>query len=55
MMINYNIGIQLTKNSEKYLRLISDLKTKKNVNCIHISNDEILYAGFPNFSNSIIS
>ena len=46
MMINYNIGIQLTKNSEKYLRLISDLKTNKNVNCIHISNDEILKENF---------
>ena len=36
-MINYNIGIQLTKNSEKYLGLISSFKSNKNVNCINIS------------------
>ena len=41
-MINYNIGIQLTKNSEKYLELISYLQSKKNVSCFHISSDDIL-------------
>ena len=45
-MINYNIGIQLTKNSEKYSGLISDLQSKKNVNCFHISSDDILKEQF---------
>ena len=45
-MINYNIGIQLTKNSEKYLGLISDLQSKNNVNCIHISSDDVLKENF---------
>tara|TARA_Y100001968_G_scaffold332174_1_gene389381 strand:+ start:8340 stop:9320 length:981 start_codon:yes stop_codon:yes gene_type:complete len=45
-MINYNIGIQLTKNSEKYSGLISDLRSKKNVNCIHIYNNDILKENF---------
>ena len=45
-MINYNIGIQLTKNSEKYSGLISELQSKKNVNCFHISSDDILKEQF---------
>ncbi len=46
-MINYNIGIQLTKNSENFLRLITDFESKENVHCIHISSDDILKEIFP--------
>ena len=45
-MINYNIGIQLTKNSEKYTGLISNLRSRKNMNCIHISSDDMLKENF---------
>ena len=41
-MINYNIGIQLTKNSEKYLSFESLFKSNTNVKCIHIPTNNIL-------------
>ena len=45
-MIKYKIGIQLTKNPETYLRLISDFKTKNNIEFYHITNDDILKQKF---------
>ena len=45
-MIKYNIGIQLTKNPEKYLRLIYDFKIKNNIEFHHIFNDDILKLKF---------
>ena len=43
-----NIGLQITKNADKYKKLISllDLKNQKDISLIHIKNDESLKKNF---------
>ena len=46
-MVNYNIGIQLTKNSDKYFKLVSSLDIIKNIKCFNLSNEKLLKKQLP--------